>query len=58
MKIKFAELSFQNTLIIHNFLEFLYQKSVNLYDIKFSNDILNLKFYQRLHLTTRLLTKL
>lgn len=45
MKIKFAELSSQNIWIIHDLLEFMsmYQKSVNLYDIKFSNDILNLK---------------
>lgn len=46
MKINFAEL-FQNTWTIHNLLDFvsMYQKSVNLYDIKFSNEILNLKSY-------------
>lgn len=45
MKIKFADLSSQNTWIIHDLLEFvsMSQKSVNPYDIKFSNDILNLK---------------
>lgn len=43
MKIKFAELSSQNIWIIHDLLASVYQKSVNLYDIKFSDDILNLK---------------
>lgn len=53
MKIKFAEL-FQNTWIIYNLLEFMsmYQKNINLYNTKFSNDILNLKFYLHLPMVT------
>lgn len=45
VKIKFAQLSSQNTWIIHDQLEFMsmYLKSVNLYDIKFSNCVLNSK---------------
>lgn len=45
MKIKFAELSFQGTQGIPDQLEFVsvYLKSANLYDIKFSNDVSNLK---------------
>lgn len=47
VKIKFVGLSFQNTCTIPNLLECvpMYQKGVNLYDPKFSNDILNLKSY-------------